>query len=261
MVEDKNGRIHFLYLEDYATGTGRALHRFSDDDGVTWSEPIDFTASTMPEYRNALAFGPGHGDCTPDGTLVFPLWMVPKRFCEPISYHKPSEISTLYSKDNGLTWEIGEILPNTGEMINPNETSIGLTSDGQVYLNIRQLRTHRGKAYSKNGYSHWYQYETDLALPDPRCFGSVATFSSEKYPHVILFANCAHQTERKNVTVRASFDNGNTWAKSKVIDAERGGYVEIAADSAANKIYVLYENNKGETDHFASFPIEWLLEE
>ena len=35
MMEDKNGRIHFLYCEDYTINGGRALRRYSDDDGLT----------------------------------------------------------------------------------------------------------------------------------------------------------------------------------------------------------------------------------
>lgn len=259
MVQDSNGRIHFLYCEDYATGTGRALRRVSDDDGLTWSEPIDITQFTKPQYRNAFAFGPGHGIKMHDGTLVIPCWMVPKRFQEPITFHKPSEISTFYSKDNGETWCVGELLCSTSEVVNPNETTACLTSNGSVYLNVRQLGTHRAKAYSTNGYSDWQGFLPDLALPDPRCFGSVVSIETKEHGHVLLFANCACQTERKEVTIRASFDDGKTWPISHLIDAERGGYVEIAANQKDQKIFLLYENNKGETDHFVSFPVSFIL--
>ena len=51
---------------------GRVLVRHSDDDGLTWSEPEDITAATLPEYRNAFALGPGHGIMT-GGTLIIPV--------------------------------------------------------------------------------------------------------------------------------------------------------------------------------------------
>ena len=44
MMQDEKGRIHFLYCECYGTKGGRILRRYSDDDGITWSEPIDITA-------------------------------------------------------------------------------------------------------------------------------------------------------------------------------------------------------------------------
>ncbi len=107
MVEDKNGRLHFLYCEDYTVNGGRALRRYSDDDGLTWSDPIDITAFTLPNNHNAFAFGPGHGIVTYEGTLIIPIWLVPKAFEAPIKSHSPSIISTFYSKDNGETWELG----------------------------------------------------------------------------------------------------------------------------------------------------------
>ena len=105
MVEDKNGRIHFLYCEDYSVNGGRVLRRFSDNDGITWSTPIDITAYTMPDFRNAFALGPGHGIMTKENVLVVPIWMVPKHYNSDIYHHTPSVLSTIYSKDNGETWQ------------------------------------------------------------------------------------------------------------------------------------------------------------
>ena len=73
MMQDKNGRIHFLYCEDYTVCGGRTQRRYSDDDGISWSEPIDISEATQPEYHNAFAFGPGHGITAPDGTLIVPV--------------------------------------------------------------------------------------------------------------------------------------------------------------------------------------------
>ena len=258
MMQDKNGRIHFLYCEDYTVNGGRALRRYSDDDGITWSEPIDVTEFTNPEFHNAWAFGPGHGIATKDGTLVVPVWMVPKYHEVPIHSHDPSVISTFYSKDNGETWAVGDILDTNSRILSPNETVAALTSDGGVYLNIRFKGYCRAKAYSENGYSAWRDYAPDYSLPDPQCFGSVAVYDDGEYPYTLIFANCAVKSGRHHVTVRASTDDGKTYPVSKLIDAERGGYVEVAVDSKAKLIYVLYENKFGETDHLATFNYEWL---
>ena len=260
MMQDKCGRIHFLYCEDYATKGGRVLRRYSDDDGLTWSAPIDITEFTMPHFRNAFALGPGHGITMLDGTLVVPVWMVPKYYHEHINSHIPSVLSTIYSKDCGETWAIGEILDTYKEVISPNETVAALTSDGRVYMNIRHMGHNRVKAYSCSGYSGWTHYVPDYKLPDAKCFGSVSAYDDGVHPYSIVFANCACQTARKEVTVRISTDDGQTYPMSRIIDADRGGYVETAVDNKEGLIYVLYENEKGITDHFVAFNYEWVAE-
>lgn len=259
MMQDQNGRIHLLYCEDYTVG-GRALHRYSDDDGISWCEPIDVTQYTAPESHNAFAFGPGHGTVCKNGTLLVPVWMVPKRFNAPKSSHTPSVLSTFYSKDNGETWQLGDFFETNSEIICPNETVAALTSDGRVYLNIRHQGFCRAKAYSENGYSGWSEYAPDYSLPDPRCFGSVAAYNDGKNPYSLIFVNCNGNKHRKNVCVRASTDDGRTFPIIKTVDAERGGYCEVAVDNASGLIYILYEDKYGESDHFVRMNYAWLTD-
>ena len=259
MMQDKNGRIHFLYCEDYSINGGRVLRRYSDDDGITWSEPIDITDGTMPHYRNAFALGPGHGVTTPDGTLIVPVWMVPKHYNSPVTKHGPSVISTLYSRDNGETWQLGDILTTNYDILSPNETSPCLLSDGRVYLNIRTTCCYRAMAVSRNGYSDWTNYVPDKRLIDPCCFGSAAHYDDGVNPYTVLFANCENKSGRTNVVIKASVSDTVNWEYRRVIDAGRGGYVETAADSVNGLIYVLYENRGGETVHLARFDYNWLI--
>lgn len=260
MMQDHNGRIHFLYCEDYTVNGGRVLRRFSDDDGITWSEPIDITRFAMPDHHNAYALGPGHGITLNDGTLLVPIWMVPKHFEEPLTRHSPSVISTFYSQDCGETWAVGEILNITTEVICPNETAAAVTSKGDVYLNIRHQAAHRAKAYSATGFSNWMQYGPDHKLWDPQCFGSIAAYDDGIHPYSIVFANCNSKTDRNNVTVRLSTDDGKTYPYSRLIDADRGGYVEVAVDNKNGMIFVLYEDQYGITDHLVVCNYAWITE-
>jgi len=261
MMQDHHGRIHFLYCEDYTIRGGRVLRRYSDDDGLSWSEPIDITMYTLPEFHNAFALGPGHGVTMRDGTLLVPIWMVPKRYEEPLTKHGPSVISTLYSRDCGETWAIGEFLDTNPDVISPNETAAALTSAGDVYLNIRHRLSHRAKAYSSTGFSDWTQYGPDYRLWDPQCFGSVAAYHDGINPYSIIFVNCNSKTSRKNVTVRISVDDGKAFPYSRVLDADRGGYTEVATDGPNGLIYLLYEDQYGITDHLAVCNYAWIMEQ
>ncbi len=260
MMQDKSHILHFLYCEDYAVEGGRVLHRTSADDGITWGEAVDITPSAMPTYRNAFALGPGHGICTQRGDLVVPVWMVPKHFNSPVREHFPSVIATLYSNDCGKSWAIGEILPASEHTPSPNETEIAQLSDGRVYLNCRLggRRGCRGRAYSKTGYGGWYGYEPDPALTDPECFGSIVVAQTQKGA-ALLFANCNHASERKNVTVKGSKDGGKTWQTLLVVDEDRGGYVEMQADDERRQLYLLYEEEWGVRQWLVTLPYDELL--
>jgi len=258
MMQDKNGRIHFLYCENYSISGGRVLHRTSNDDGLNWSEARDITSATLPEYRNAFALGPGHGICTPDGTIAVPVWLVPRCYGKPIYSHSPSVISVLYSVDNGESWQLGDIMRgNSVDAVNPSETELALTSDGSVYLNARVDCHRRAVAYSENGYHSYSPLAADSALTDPICFGSCVGYSHGG-TRGIIFANCDHESERKNVTVKLSLDDGRTWSYKRSICTERGGYVECNADNRNGDIYVLYEENWGKKCHLAVFDLEWI---
>ena len=255
MLEDKNGRLHMLWCRDYTVRSGGAWHRFSDDDGLTWSEPEEISANFAPEFHNAFAFGPGHGICLANGTLLVPVWMVPKSAGAEEEAHHPSVLATVYSCDNGATWQLGEILPEAACAPDPNETVAAQLADGRVFLNIRVVAHRRCRAYSPTGYDQWTVPEAMEEMKDPICFGSVVYLKEKQ---ALLAVNCDCENERKNITVKMSCDNGATWPVVRTIDAQRGGYSDIAADEKNERIYVLYEDKFGGAVYLARFTPAWL---
>jgi sialidase-1 len=240
MAEDARSALHFLYCESYGTRGGRILHRKSTDFGDTWGEPNDITPATMPEYRNVFALGPGHGICTKKGALVFPFWLVPKKFGKAENAHVPSEVGVLYSLDEGNTFRTSPILTAQNEIVSPNETVAAEICGGEIYLAIRQNAPARASAVLSSDFSSFRDYAPVEGIRDPVCFGSAASAGG-----TLFFVNCDHEEKRRNITVRKSNDGGKTFEKLAVIDENRGGYADIAVDSAREKIYVLYENEYG----------------
>ena len=71
----KTGAVHFLFCVEYA----RCFYLRSDDDGQTFTKPVEITATFeqfRPEYDwKVLATGPGHGIQLTGGRLLVPVWL------------------------------------------------------------------------------------------------------------------------------------------------------------------------------------------
>jgi len=75
IVDRKTGAVHMLYQVNYA----RCYYMRSDDDGRTFSEPVEI-ASVFEAFRreydwNVIAPGPGHGIQLANGRLLVPVWL------------------------------------------------------------------------------------------------------------------------------------------------------------------------------------------
>jgi hypothetical protein len=88
-----------------------------------------------------------------------------------------------------------------------------------------------------------YTYKAnDGALVDPSCCGGLAAVNVPGLPRALLYGGCASKSNRENVTLYCSFDDGLSWQKSIALSGKGvGGYVDVNVDNRTGKIYVLYE--------------------
>lgn len=186
IVNRQTGNIHMLYCINYS----RCFSMRSNDDGITWSKPVDITATFEPfrmKYDwNVIATGPGHGIQLKSGRLVVPIWLA---YGKP-GEHKPSASATIYSDDNGKTWKAGEMpLPNEGEMGNPNETMITELSDGSVMLVNRNVSKANRKLIttSPDGATNWTKPYFHQQLWEPICMASIVSHPSN--PGTLIYSN------------------------------------------------------------------------
>jgi len=242
MIPDtrRPGVVHMVFNLEYM----RAFYQRSEDDGVTWSKPVEITSAFdafRPEYEwKVLATGPGHAIHLRSGRLLIPAWLSTGTGGHA---HRPSVVSTIHSDDGGKTWKRGDIaIPNTDEWVNPSETALVELRDGQVMLNARSESKARRRlvAVSPDGARSWSRPVFDDALPEPVCFGSLV-----RHPRAgILFVNPDNPVDRtrRNVTVQLSRDEGKTWSMKQVIEPGGSGYADIAV-AKDGTVLTFYERN------------------
>ena len=254
-IVGSDGTIHLVYQRDYAY----AYYTQSTDDGLTWSPPVNIT-STFDAFKKeydwkVLAPGPGHGIQLENGRLVVPVWLANSDKIEPNRSHRPSRIATIYSDDNGTTWHRGAMVPDVEGFKNPSETMAVQLADGRVMLSIRNEsdKRRKGVSYSQDGISGWTPPTYDEALFEPICMSSIisAPHNGKDY---LLFLNPDSEHipkhPRQNLTLKASKDNGKTWAVEQVVNEGISGYSDIAV-GADGTVYCLFETKANPKDDWS----------
>lgn len=189
--------------------TGQFVLAYSNDDGLTWSEPFSITEQIKNPIWHLYFNGPGAGMVMQDGTLVFPsqYWdetTSPSRVGMPYS-------SIIYSKDHGKTWHSG-----VGAKRNTTEAQVVETTPGTLMLNMRDNRGYyRSVATTTDLGQTWTEHHTSWdALPDPVCQAALikepVTVGGVKQ-EVVFFSNVNSIGRRVNMTVKASLDLGESW--------------------------------------------------
>ncbi|MBY0506652.1 MAG: glycoside hydrolase [Bryobacteraceae bacterium] len=272
IADGKTGQVHFLFCLEYM----RAFYMRSDDDGQTFSPPVEITPAFekfRPEYPwKVLAIGPGHGIQLRNGRLLAPVWLSTGTGGHA---HRPSVNSTLYSDDGGKTWQRGEIaVPDTPDHVFPNETTAAQLSNGHVMLNVRtETKTHRRTIVtSKDGAHRWSKPRFDPQLLEPICFASLLSLGGKRLvfsnPDTLDKTGGAAQPgknrDRKNLTVQLSEDDGQSWTAKRVIEPGWSGYSDLTV-APNGTIYCFYESGAQEGNAFraasltlASFDLAWL---
>jgi sialidase-1 len=227
--------------------TGQFILVHSDDDGLTWSNPVNITKQIKnPDWRFVLA-GPGKGISMKDGTLVFPAqFRGPNK--APVN-GKPSS-TLIYSRDRGETWSIGN-----GVKIDTTEAQLVELGDGSIMINCRDNRNRgnvdglsgRTVAVTKDLGVTWQLHETDrIALVEPTCMASLIRIENVEYGSLLIFSNPASQEGRFNMTLKVSDDEGMSWPEKwhALYDARRGAGYSCLTRIDKDRIGVLYEGNR-----------------
>ncbi len=256
LLATRAGTVFAFYCTQYGVAElgGGVYCRVSHDDGASWGAPRDISSACLPGYRAAFATGPTHGIETRAGALIVPVWMVPRSARGELRAHHPSVVSSLYSRDGGASWHIGELISAPG-LIDPSET-VAAEVDRGVMFNMRNEsgRNRRAVTFSATGYSGWSQVEFDEALIEPVCNAGLVRADDG----ALLFVNPASATGRERCCVRMSRDGGRSWPHMRVLCAGAAAYSDIAV-TPDGMAHVLLETGPGLSIEYYRFGRDWLL--
>jgi len=224
----------------------------SSDDGSTWAEPVEITASAKRPEWTWYATGPGNGIQLRSGRLVIP--------CN----HKVKANETLscrshilYSDDRGRTWKLG------GEADDKtNESTVVELEDDSLLLNMRSNfnRNRRAIARSQDAGLTWMPVAFDEALIEPVCQASLVTARRWcEASDELLFSNPAGAW-RARLTVRLSRDGGRTWSAYRLIHEGPSAYSSLCV-LGQDEAGLLYERGRQrpyEGLTYARFSLRWL---
>ena len=221
----------------------------SDDDGLTWSEPLDITEQVKkPDWR-WYATGPGHGIQLESGRLLIPCDFSRG---DPDSEREDFGSHVIYSDDHGETWKIGGEIQ--GKL---NECQAVELADGRVCLNMRSYhgRHRRAIAFSDDGGESWSDIRFDETLIEPVCQAAIHRLPGNE----IVFSNPASH-DRRNMVVRLSRDDCNTWTGSLSLHDGPAAYSDLAAtdDGVVCCLYERGDEDPYEAITLARFPREAL---
>jgi sialidase-1 len=225
--------------------TSQFLITKSTDDGETWSKPTNITHKKQREWW-LYAPAPGHGITLEDGTLVFPTQGRDKD-------GKPFSNIT-WSKDGGRNWNVSS--PAYSDV---TECMAVQLSDNSIMLNMRDNRNRgdsrtngRRICVTKDLGKTWEEHPTSRkALVEPTCMASIHKHKytkKGKEKSILLFANPESFDTRDHITLKVSYDDGDTWQNDKkiLLDELKGRGYSCITSVDEQTIGILYESSQSD---------------
>jgi len=224
----------------------QTIARYSDDNGASWSEPIDLTKVARdfddPLWRCSVP-GPGGGIQTQSGRLIVPCWKY------------PYGVFTIFSDDGGGTWRRGALAPGG---LAVNEDQIVELADGRLLLDARQKSgDHRWRYSSSDGGETWSEPWPGEKVTPCACAAERLTLASAGDDRNRILWTGPKGPGRRNLVVRVSYDEGRTFPLQRELTEEPAAYSELTI-LKDNTIGVLWERGGYKYISFTRFNLEFL---
>lgn len=252
----------------------------SDDDGATWSEPIDITVQVKADWMCFLGTGPGNA-IQLTGAEHAGRILVPVYYSHEAGGTGYLSCAAIYSDDGGATWTLGAS-PNDGrevlgavvhsrdladERASLYESVLVEGSDGAVHVWARNQHPSGRVAHavSRDGGATWGEVDHDAQLTEifsqPNAIAVTgandAAGAAEPDSRSIVFANASQMLPFRGCGVmRLSHDDGATWPHNRVINPRHYVY-QCMAQLPSGDIALLWER-EWQGLFLTTVPLAWL---
>ncbi len=241
--------------------TRRVFVTCSEDNGLTWSKPREITIAVKRPAWRWCATGPGVGIQLQQGP-----WK--GRLLIPCDHSTAASVSgqlgynshVILSDDHGQSWRLGGVISPA-----VNECQAVELQDGTVMINMRNYdrsQTARAVATSTDGGATWSTVRHDPVLVEPICQASFLRYTMRPVDdrNRLLFSNPAHADQRRDMTVRMSYDEGRTWPVQRVLWTGPAAYSSLAIlpDGRIACLFEAGDRQPYERITVACFDRDWL---
>lgn len=217
--------------------TGQLMLVKSEDDGKTWSKPVNITEKVKKSEWFFLLQGPGRGITMSDGTLVFPIQFIDET--------RVPNAGIMYSKDRGENWHITNMART-----NTTEAQVTEIEPGVLMLNMRDNRGgSRAVSITNDLGNSWIEHSSSRhALREPVCMASLINVKAEDNilgKDLLIFSNPDTTKGRHHITIKVSLDKGVTWLPEHqiMLDENEGwGYSSLTMVDKET-VGILYESS------------------
>lgn len=221
----------------------------SSDNGLSWSAPEEFSDDIYLSGWYAAWIASGNAHATADSQLFA---------VAGVRENESTRISNflITSKDGGRSWESINVQANpVGD-----EAKVISLETGELMMLIRAPGQRKVTFSSDKGQS-WSPVKTVPELVEPGVNGDLLRYTSlsaGQDKNRILFSIPNHPTQRKNLTLFMSYDEGKTWPVKKVIYPGLAAYSSLAVMKDGS-IGMFYENGEYENYelYFVRFSLDW----
>ena len=241
-IVDKFTKNIFLFFNYMDHKKNNGFYRFkyikSNDDGNSWSKPVDITNEiSMPHWKKDFMFiTSGKGYQTADGLLLHTV----------VNLENGTHV--FGSKNHGESWFIVK-----SPLIPGDESKIIELANKNWMVNSRV--NGYGKRFIHLSSDRGNSWESNISeeLNDPGCNASLIRFNDK----IILFSNVNNSKNRENLTIRISEDEGVSWSRSKTIYDGSAAYSSMSV-LQNGEVGIFFEIDNYKKNVFTKFTFEWL---